>query len=264
MTENEMWGGDSYDLLMGRWSRLLAPLFVEFAQVQDGEHVLEVGCGTGSLTQALLGAGPNVRVTAIDGSADYVEINSEANRGTRLAVEQGDAQALSYQDDSFDGSVSTLVMNFIPDPARALFEMKRVTRSGGFVAAAVWDYGDGMLMLRNLWDEAAALDEDAVQRHEGNMPLCREGELVALWRECGLREVIDKGLTIRMDFRSFEDYWTPFLTGPGPSGAYVSGLDAKGQAILRDRLCEKLTGGQEDIPFSLNARAWAVRGRVAD
>lgn len=262
MTDGSIWGGESYDLLMGRWSRLLAPLFVEFAGVKDGDHVLEVGCGTGSLTRALLEAGQKVRVTGIDGSADYIEINRAANRVARARLEQGDAQALSFQDDSFDGAVSLLVMNFIPDRVRAVTEMERVTRAGGYVAAAVWDYGDGMLMLRNLWDEAAAIDAAAVTRHEGNMPLCREGELAALWRECGLGSVTDTGLTIQMDFSSFDDYWAPFLNGPGPSGSYVSGLDATTRTLLRDRLCMKLTAGSDKTPFSLSARAWAVRGKV--
>ncbi|RYH05849.1 class I SAM-dependent methyltransferase [Tropicimonas sp. IMCC6043] len=264
MTDNAMWEGDSYDLLMGRWSRLLAPSFVDFASVTDGDHVLEVGCGTGSLTRAVLDAGPEVLVTGIDGSADYIEINRTTTGDNRATLEQGDAQALSYQDNSFNGAVSLLVMNFVPDPAGAVTEMKRVTRTGGYVAAAVWDYGDGMLMLRHLWDEAAAMDADAEARHERNMPLCRDGELAALWRECGLRNVTDTGLTIQMNFSSFDDYWKPFLNGPGPSGAYVSGLDAAAQARLRNRLYRKLAGGSEETPFSLSARAWAVRGRVDD
>jgi SAM-dependent methyltransferase len=259
-----MWGGGDYDLLMGRWSRLMAPLFIRFADVADGEHILEVGCGTGSLTRALLESGPNVQVTGVDGSADYIAINQEASGERRVKLERGDAQALSYPDDNFDRTISLLVMNFVPDAARAVMEMKRVTRIGGSVAAAVWDYGDGMEMLRHLWDEAAAIDDAALTKHEGNMPLCRQGELAALWAECGLKSVADTGLTIQMDFSSFEDYWEPFVTGVGPSGSYVRSLEAVMQAKLRDRLREKLIGGRGDAPFSLKARAWAVRGRVDD
>jgi SAM-dependent methyltransferase len=264
MNSRSMWGGGDYDLLMGRWSRLLAPLFIRFADVKDGEHVLEVGCGTGSLTRALLETGPNVRVTGVDGSADYIAINREASDERRVKLEQGDAQALPYPDGNFDRTVSLLVMNFIPDAARAVMEMKRVTRTGGSVAAAVWDYGDGMEMLRHLWDEAAAMDDAAVTKHEGNMPLCREGELAALWAESGLKSVADTGLTIQMDFSSFDDYWAPFRTGVGPSGSYVRDLDAATQAALKDRLRKKLTGGRDEAPFSLKARAWAVCGMVDD
>jgi len=264
MTDRSMWGGDDYDLLMGRWSRLLAPMFVRFADVKDGEHVLEVGCGTGSLTRALLESGPKVQVTGVDGSADYIAINREASDERRVKLEQGDAQALPYPDRNFDRTVSLLVMNFIPDATRAVMEMKRVTRAGGSVAAAVWDYGDGMEMLRHLWDEAAAIDDVAVARHEGNMPLCRQGELAALWRECGFKSVADTGLTMQMDFSSFDDYWAPFLTGVGPSGSYVSNLDSATRAKLQDRLREKLTGNMGEAPFSLSARAWAVHGMVGD
>lgn len=219
MVDRSMWGGDEYDFLMGRWSRLIAPLLVKFAQVQDGDKVLDVGCGTGSLTRALLDSGPAVQVTGIDGSADYIEIGRKNLDGTRVTLEQGDARSLSCSDDTFDKCVSLLVMNFISDPTRAVNEMQRVTRPGGSVAAAVWDYGDGMEMLRHLWDEAASIDDDAVAKHERNMPLCRTCELAALWSECGLLDVGDTALSIQMNFASFDDYWAPFLTGVGPSGS---------------------------------------------
>lgn len=262
MPDRSMWGGGDYDFMMGRWSQLMAPLLVQFAEIQDGEKVLDVGCGTGSLTRALLDAGPAVQVTGIDGSDQYVEIGRKNVDSGRANLEQGDAQSLPYADDSFDKCVSLLVMNFIPDAAKAVNEMKRVTRPGGTITAAVWDYGDGMEMLRHLWDEASSIDEDAVAKHEGNMPLCRKGELAALWTENGLSEVSDTGLTIQMDFASFEDYWAPFLTGVGPSGSYVSGLGTQDQHVLKERLNQKLSNGDSNAPISLSARAWAVRGRV--
>jgi SAM-dependent methyltransferase len=257
-----MWGGDDYDLLMGRWSRLIAPLLVQHVEVHDGDKVLDVGCGTGSLTRALLDSGPAVQVTGIDGSADYVDIARKNLDGSGATLEQGDAQSLPYPDDSFDKCISLLVMNFIPDPTQAVNEMQRVTRAGGSVTAAVWDYGDGMEMLRHLWDEAASIDDDAVAKHEGNMPLCRKGELAALWAECGLSEISDTALTIQMDFASFDDYWAPFLTGVGPSGSYVSSLDTQIRTDLKERLLRKLANGNREAPISLTERTWAVRGHV--
>lgn len=262
MMDRSMWGGDDYDFLMGRWSRLMAPLLVQQANVQDGDKVLDIGCGTGSLTRALLDIGPAMQVTGIDGSADYVEISRKSLNDSRAVLEQGDAQSLPYSDNDFDKCVSLLVMNFIPDAKQALKEMQRVTRAGGTIAAAVWDYGGGMEMLRHLWDEAVSIDDDAAAKHEGNMPLCRQGELESLWEECGLTEVSGTPLTIQMEFGSFGDYWAPFLTGVGPSGSYVSGLDDKIQAELKSRLQEKLANGKSDLAFNLNARAWAVRGSV--
>jgi SAM-dependent methyltransferase len=257
-----MWGGDDYDFLMGRWSRLMAPLLVQHANVKDGDRVLDVGCGTGSLIGALLDVGPTVRVRGIDGSANFIEISSKRFTGRNLHLDQGDAQSLPYEGNSFDKCVSLLVLNFIPDPRRAVEEMKRVTRDGGAVTAAVWDYGDGMEMLRSLWDEAVKLDKNAVPKHEGNMPLCQQGELAALWEECGLISVNDTALTIRTEFNSFDDYWDPFLTGIGPSGSYVSSLDTATQTQLKHCLRLKLSEGSDKKPFSLKARVWAVRGEV--
>ena len=257
-----MWGGDDYDFLMGRWSSLMAPQLVQYADVKDGDNVLDVGCGTGSLIGALLDVGPTVGVTGIDGSADFVEISRRSFATSRLQLDQGDAQSLPYWDNSFDKCVSLLVMNFIPDPRRAVEEMKRVTREGGTVTAAVWDYGDGMEMLRYLWDEAVNIDETAAPKHERNMPLCQQRELAVLWEECGLGAVNETALTIQMDFTSFDDYWAPFLTGIGPSGSYVSSLDSAPQAKLKERLRQKLAKGSDETAFSLKAKVWAVRGEV--
>ena len=259
-----MWSGTDYDYLMGRWSRVISPLLVDFASVRDGDNVLDIGCGTGSLTCALLESGPEIRVTGIDSSADFVENARRNVNDERATFDQGDAQVLPYRDNQFDVCVSLLVMNFIPDVERALGEMCRVTRAGGTVVAAVWDYGDGMEMLRHLWDSAAEIDKAAVAKHEGNMPLCRPGELAALWSDRGLVDIADTALTISMDFASFNDYWAPFLTGIGPSGSYVSGLQATSQTALKDHLRGKLAAGSEDTAFSLKARAWAVRGKVGE
>jgi len=176
-----MWSGNDYDFLMGRWSKALGALVAEYARVENGDYVLDVGCGTGALTGALLDVGPSVQVTGIDGSADFIKIGRENIADSRIKLDQGDAQSMPYDDGSFDKCVSQLVMNFIPDPKRALQEMIRVTRPGGTIAAAVWDYSDGMEMLRILWDEAEIIDEFAGPKHERNNPLCREGELAALW-----------------------------------------------------------------------------------
>lgn len=259
-----MWqqGGDIYTQLMGRWSRSLSPLLIDFAGIDDGDRVLDVGCGTGSLSLALLEHGPNVRVAGIDASGPYVQFAQQQIASPRATLEQGDAQFLSFADDTFDKSVSLLVLNFVPDPGKAVGEMRRVTRPGGRIAAGVWDYGDGMEMLRILWDTAVELDTAAEAKHERHMPLCREGELGELWTQNGLRDVDQTPLTIQLDFESFDDYWAPFLTGAGPSGSYVSSLDDDLRSELMDRLLQRLCGGEPDQPFHLSARAWAVRGSI--
>ena len=254
--------GDAYERFMGRRSRELAPLLVEFARVRDGDAVLDVGSGTGALTTAVATVAPSSQIVGIDPAASYVAFARAGHPGDRIRFEVADAQQLPFGDNSFDRTLSLLVLNFIPDPSRALDEMIRVTRSGGIVSSAVWDYGQGMEMLRIFWDGAVGLDPAADARDERLMPLCRKGDLGALWREHRLRNVSEEALTIRMRFSSFDDYWLPFLEKQGPAGDYVAGLAAGEREELRLRLRRRLLADGPDRPFVLGARAWAVRGIV--
>ena len=242
---------DGYERFMGRWSRRLAPLFVTFAGVTQGDRVLDVGSGTGALSAAAA-AVDSVRVTGIEPSPAFVRY-AQQHVGGRFDV--GDALALPFPDDAFDRTLSLLVLNFVPDPAAALQQMVRVTRPGGVVAAAVWDYGDGMQMLRRFWDAAVALDPDAEPRDERHMPVCTRAALGELWRAHGLRDVDEQPLTIEMAFAAFDDYWQPFQCGQGPAGAYVSSLSESARDALESKL-------RADGDLKLRARAWAVRGVV--
>ena len=243
---------DGYERFMGRWSRRLAPLFVTFAGVTGGDRVLDVGSGTGALSAAAA-AIESVQVTGIEPAAAYVRYAQERLDGH---FEVGDAMALPFADDSFDRTLAMLVLNFVPDPAAALQQMIRVTRPGGVVAATVWDYGEGMQMLRTFWDAAVALEPAAAPRDERHMPLCTRGALTDQWRTHGLHDVDEQPLTIDMAFESFDDFWQPFLGGQGPAGVYVSSLAESARHALESRLRARL----DDL--KLCARAWAVRGVV--
>jgi SAM-dependent methyltransferase len=254
--------GDAYERFMGRWSGELAPRLVRFAGVRDGDAVLDVGSGTGALSAAVVAAAPSSRVIGVDAAAAYVAFAQARGLGDRVRFEVGDAQHLRFTDRPFDCTLSLLALNFVPEPAKALSEMIRVTRPGGVVGAAVWDYGDGMAMLRAFWDEAIALDRDVDARDERHMPLGRRGELAALWREHQLQDVLEEALTIETLFSSFDDYWLPFLERQGPTGAYVAALSASDREQLRVRLRRRLLGDKSDGRIVLSARAWAVRGTV--
>jgi SAM-dependent methyltransferase len=253
---------DAYERFMGRWSRRLAPLLVKFASVDGRDSVLDVGSGTGALAFTVVEATRSVHVTGVDPSSSYVRYAQARATSDRVRFLVGDAQALQLPDAAFDKTLSLLVMNFIPDPARALREMIRVTRSGGIVAAAVWDYGEGMEMLRVFWDQAVALDSTVAARDERNMPLCRRGELAALWRANGLQQVEEQPIAIELSFASFDDYWSPFLGGQGPAGAYAASLAETARAALESKLRKRLLGERQDGAFTLQARAWAVKGVV--
>jgi SAM-dependent methyltransferase len=254
-------GADAYERFMGRWSRDLAPALVRFAAARDGESLLDVGSGTGALAEAMAAAAPSSPIVGIDPSAPYVAFARARQPGAHVRFEVGDAQQLRFTDASFDRTLSLLVLNFIPDRGKALTEMVRVTRPGGTVAAAVWDYGEGMEMLRVFWDEAVALHPDAEPGDERHMPLCRRGELGALWRAQGLQDVVEEPIAIQTRFESFDDFWSPFLLQQGPAGAYVAGLSASAREQLQSRLRRRLFGDAPDRPIVLSARAWAVRGR---
>lgn len=254
---------EAYDRFMGRWSALLAPLLVDFADVPDRGSVLDVGSGTGALAFAITVKKPHCNVVGIDPSKEYITYAASQNRaGTRASFEVGDAQQMRFKDQSFASSLSLLVFNFIPDPGKALREVRRVTAPGGRIAAAVWDYGDGMRMLRIFFDAAVSLDPHAEAADERHMPLCRKGELADLWKKAGLVHIDERPLDFTMHFRSFSDYWEPFQKGQGPAGVFIRSLKPDRVQSLRDELKRRLHLTSENAAFDLPARAWAVRGTV--
>jgi SAM-dependent methyltransferase len=247
---------DSYELYMGRWSRLLAPPFIAFAGVHDGDAVLDVGSGTGVLAFAVRAADPTGKIIGIDLSPDYVSYAAHHHSEARVQFEVGDAQKLQFGAATFDKTVSLLVLNFVPDPVLAVREMQRVTKPGGTIAAAVWDYGGDMEMLRIFFEEASALDP-SFTTDERKMPLGKPGALAELFRTAGL-DPVEGPVTITLHFTSFDDYWRPFLLGTGPAGAYVKQLAPD----RRDALAARLRHRLGDHAFDLKGRAWAVKATV--
>jgi SAM-dependent methyltransferase len=264
MTSADVWAsGAAYEPYVGRWSRRIAPEFVRWLAPARGLEWLDVGCGTGALSQTVLDVAEPSRLFAIDPSEAFVAFARGNVDDARARFDVGDARELRYDAARFDVAVSGLVINFVPEPARALAEMTRVVRAGGVVAAYVWDYAGKMQLMRHFWNAACALDPSACARDEGRrFPLCSPPALHELFRSAGLRNVTVRAIDVDTDFRDFDDYWTPFLGGQGPAPTYVRQLDDTARAALRERLRASLpTAIDGSIP--LVARAWAVRGERA-
>jgi trans-aconitate methyltransferase len=252
--------GDAYEAYMGRWSRRLAGVFLEWLQPAPSANWLELGCGTGALTSTILARCEPASIIACDQSAPFVEHAREHLADARLSFVVADAQALPHRDGGFDMAVSGLVLNFLPNPAGTLASIRERLCEGGTIAAYVWDYAEGMEFLRLFWEEAAALDADAVALDEGKrFPLCEMTALASLFQTGGLAQVETHALEISTDFSTFDDYWRPFLRGTGPAPSYVASLGAPDRDFLRERLERRLPVGP-DGRVSLRARAWAVRG----
>jgi SAM-dependent methyltransferase len=252
--------GGAYEPYVGRWSRLVAREFVRWLAVPPKSRWLDVGCGTGALAQAILEQAAPSEVVGIDPSAAYVaSASARMDRDPRARFEIGDAQTLRAPVASFDAIVSGLVLNFLPRAESALARMARVAHPGGTVGAYVWDYAEGMQMMRYFWDAAGALDPEAKELDEGRrFRLCRPEPLGRLFLSAGLGDVEVRAIEVPTRFRDFDDYWSPFLGGQGPAPHYAMSLSDERREELRERIRASLPsdpGGG----ILLTARAWAVR-----
>ena len=258
-----MWqSGDAYEAYIGRWSRRIAERFVRQLDAPASRRWLDVGCGTGALTSAVLTAADPAEVVGADPSEGFLKTARASVTDPRASFTLADARSLPFPDDRFDVVVSGLVLNFVPDPARAAAEIARVTVPGGRAAAYLWDLAEGMELIRRFWDAAVALDPATAELDEATrFPICRPDRLEALWRNAGLTDVDTAPIDVPTVFRDFDDYWAPFLGGQGPAPGYVAGLDDRRRDRLRDRLQATLPI-EEDGSIPLTARAWAVRGRA--
>ena len=253
-----------YQQLMGRWSQKLAPLFIDFAGLADGEKILDVGCGTGSLTFALVKAADIGEIAAIDYSPVFVEEAIRRNTDPRIKIRQGDACSLPFEDGTFDRALALLVLHFVPETGKAVAEMRRVVRPDGVVAAAVWDHLGGMPGMRMMVDTVAAVSEGGRQLRARYcfQPMMQPGEMKRTFVEQGLVDVIETQLMIRMDYQSFDDYWAPIAAGEGPLGKYVATLDATERALTDAAVRDAYESGRPDGPRSFANVAWACRGIV--
>jgi SAM-dependent methyltransferase len=252
--------GDAYEPYIGRWSRLVAQEFLAWLAVPEGGMWLDVGCGTGALSQTILYVANPSSIKAIDRSEGFVSFAREHTPDSRVQFEVGDAESIHADSGIFDVAVSGLVLNFLPHPERAVAEMSRVTQTGGTVAAYLWDYANGMQMIRYFFDAAVALNPKAAELDEGSrFPICHPEALGDLFKSAGLKNVGVRPIDIPTVFRNFDDYWSPFLGGQGPAPSYAMSLDEEGRTALREKIRVSLPVSP-DGSIALTARAWAVRG----
>ena len=257
---HDVWSaGHPYERYVGRWSRAVALQFVDWLGVPPNQRWLDVGCGTGSVTQAILERATPAGVTGIDPSEGFIAVARGQTNDARAMFRVGDALALPVDDGACDAAVSGLMLNFIPDPAQAVAEMKRSVRPGGTVALYLWDYAAGMQLIRRFWDAAIALDPAARDLAEGRRcPICQPQPLRALLETAGLVQVQNRAIEIPTVFTDFDDYWSPFLGGQGPAPSYCGSLPDDHQARLRERLRASLPTAP-DGTIRLTASAFAVR-----
>ncbi|HEX2256095.1 MAG TPA: class I SAM-dependent methyltransferase [Afifellaceae bacterium] len=256
--------GAAYDRFIGRWSRRLADAVAPLAEPLPDGALLDVGCGTGSMALALAERYPEREVVGIDVAEPYLRYAARRPGGSAIRFVREDACGMSFPDASFAAAYGLLLLNFVPEPLRAVREMRRVTCPGGAVFAAGWDFRGGLVYQRILWDSAAGVDAGAagIRDRLFSGKMASPSGMVDLFREAGLDDVRRDSVTIRMDFADFADYWDPLLGGQGPVGAYVAGLPPDKQVAVREAVRAAFLSGSPDGERSLTATAWVVRGTV--
>ena len=252
--------GELYEPYVGRWSRAVAVQFLQWLSVPAQAAWLDVGCGTGALSQSIVEYAAPRSVKGVDRSEGYVQFARSRAHDGRASFEVGEAQSLAVNSDEYDAVVSGLVLNFVPEPVRMVSEMSRAARPGGTVALYVWDYAGKMQLMRQFWDAAAALDPGARALDEGSrFPICNPGPLHELFTAAGLSGVQVVPIDIDTPFKDFDDYWGPFLGGQGPAPAYAMSLSEQARERLRETIRNSLPIS-DDGSIRLVARAWAVKG----
>jgi SAM-dependent methyltransferase len=255
--------GSAYEDFMGRWSRRLATQFVSWLRIPPGVHWLDVGCGTGSLANAICSLADPASVVGCDPAERFIEFARDHSQDARISFVAAGVGSLPRRAGGYGSVTSLLAMNFLPDPEAAVEEMRSVSAPQGTVSACVWDYGDRMEFLRHFWDAAATVDSAARALDEGKrFPLCHPDRLTRLFRSAGLVDIRGNAIEIPTTFANFRDYWQPFLGGTGPAPSYVASLDADRRATLSRKLEETMPQAP-DGTIALIARAWAVRGTVS-
>lgn len=261
---NAMSVKEAYDWRAGRWSRMVGRTFVEWLNRPAGLKWLELGCGTGALSRAVLETGQAGTIVGIDPSTEDLALARESMPDRRAVFQQGEAEALPFPAGSFDVVVSGLVLNFLKNPPPAFREMRRVAVPDGCIAGYVWDFSGEMQVVRRFWDAAIAVDGAAAQADQAVVfPVCKPEPLRQLFVDSGLRHVDVRPISVAACFPDFATYWRAMINPDWTGGRFVNSIPQIARDAVRERLCGSLPL-QQDGSFTLMARAWAVRGTAAE
>lgn len=250
----------AYEGYVGRWSYFVARQFIPWLGSAPGLTWLDVGAGTGILTQAILDQASPAKVLAVDLAPDFIELARQNIHDDRVELKVEDAAKIAYESPIFDVSVAGLVLNFLPSPEQGVGNMVRAVKSGGIVAAYVWDYSGKMEMMRHFWEAAGQVDPvakemEAGQRFERWTP----ENMRSLFEAAMLNAVGVMPIDVPTRFQDFDDYWMPFQAAQGSVSKYLRSISDDTRSAIRDQLKRQLPI-QADGTISLIARAWAVKG----
>jgi len=259
-TEADAWNSsDPYEYFMGRWSKLMAPVFLKWLNLPGNLSWLDIGCGTGALSEAIMNTYEPGQLSGMDSSSGFLEKAKQRLPGTTAFI-IGSASEIPEEKEKFHVVVSGLALNFFPDINAALLEMQRVLKANCTIAAYVWDYAGKMDMLRFFWDAATEVDVDANRQDEGvRFPICDRVKLKDAFEQAGFAGIEMTSLDVNTVFKNFDDYWQPFLGGQGPAGSYIVSLNKKKRGEIKNKLLKRLPM-EPDGSIRLVARAIAVRG----
>jgi trans-aconitate methyltransferase len=239
----------------------VAAEFVPWLGVPAGATWVDVGCGTGELTAAIVRAATPNRVISLDPSEGYLDYARASITDPRVDFRKGTDQDVRSLGLAADAVVSGLVLNFVPNAVGALRAAAEVTATRGLLGAYVWDYADQMAMLRHFWNAAIEEDPTANSKDEGvRFPLCVAGGLKSAFEAAGLSSVDEQAIEVTDRFASFDEYWVPFLSGEAPAPGYLATLTSARQAKVKELVRARLPIAA-DGSITLACRAWAARGR---
>lgn len=248
--------GDAYEKMCGQWSRLAGELFIDWLAPKPGLSWLDVGCGNGAFTEVLLRRCAPSRVRAVDPSEGLLATARQRLVDDLVEIRQGSAEALPYDDDTFDAATMALVINFVPEPDKAVSEMVRVVKSGGFISTYIWDMMGGGFTMEPIRE---ALKQMGIPSSMPGAEITTMKNLREAWERAGITDVATTRIDIRLTYEDFEDFWESNMGTPNSIANIVKKLSSSNLETLKRQLRKTLSNDQSG-QISYGAHVNAVKG----